>query len=121
MEKDVQNQKIDFSFDRKNLHREASITDLKVGSIRMLVPVNPDGTEDKSRTTLFIGHTQLMSPEGPVPIQASLTANSLDEAMDAFPEAMEKALSAVIEKLQHMQHQRQAPKKDDSRIIVPGR
>ncbi|MFH2219169.1 MAG: cytoplasmic protein [Pseudomonadota bacterium] len=121
MDGDGQEQKIDFTFDRTNLHREASITDLKVGSIRMLVPVTPDGTEDKSRTALYIGHTQLMSPEGPIPIQASLPANSLVEAMDAFPAAMQTALSAMIEKLQHMQQERQTQKKDKSRIIVPGR
>lgn len=116
-----QEQDIDFTFDKTNLHREESITDLKVGSIRRLVPIQPDGTEDKSRTAIFIGHTQLMSPEGPVPIQAALAANNLAEAMDAFPGAMQKALSVMIEKIQKMQQQQQTQKKDDSRIIVPGR
>lgn len=116
-----QTEAIDFTFDRKNLHREESITDLKVGSIRRLMPIKPDGTEDKSRTAIFIGHTQLMSPEGPVPIQAALTANNLEEAMDIFPDAMQKALNEMVEKIQKIQQEQQAKKKDDSRIIVPGR
>ena len=33
-----QEQTIDFTIDKTNLHREESITDLKVGSIRRLVP-----------------------------------------------------------------------------------
>ncbi len=84
---------IDFTVDRSNLYREESITDLKVASIRRLIPVKPDGTEDKSRTPVFIGHTQLMSPEGPLPIQSQLAANSIEEALDAFPEACYIAVS----------------------------
>ena len=114
-------QDIDFTVDTKNLYREESITDLKVASIRRLVPINLDGTEDKSRTTIFIGQTQLMSPDGPLPIQAELAANNFEEAVAEFPSAMKKALSEVIEKLKQMQQQQQQKKQDDSRIIVPGR
>ena len=115
-----QEQDIDFTIDKTNLHREESITDLKVCSIRRLVPIKPDGTEDKERTAIFIGNTQLMSPEGPVPIQAALTANNLEEAMDEFSGAMQQALSEMIQKIQQMQQQK-TKQKDDSRIIVPGR
>ena len=112
---------IDFTVDKNNLYREESITDLKVAAIRRLVPVKPDGTDDKSRTPIFLGTTQLMSPEGPVPLQASLTANTLEEAMDAFPGTMKIALAEMMEKIQKMQQQQAAQKQDDSRIIVPGR
>jgi hypothetical protein len=120
MKGEGQEQNIDFTIDKTNLHREESITDLKVGAIRKLIPINPDGTEDKSRTAIFIGHTQLMSPEGPIPIQAALKVNNLEEAMDAFPDAMKQSLSEMIEKIQKMQQQK-SKKKDDSRIIIPGR
>jgi len=115
--------KIDFTVDKSNLYREESITDLKVASIRRLIPVNADGTEDKSRTPMFLGHTQLMSPEGPVPIQSKLEANNLTEAIDLFPEAMKKAFAEVVERLKEMQRQQQQQQqgRDDSRIIVPGR
>ena len=115
-----QGQQIDFTVDKTNLYREEALTDLKVASIRRLIPVLPDGTEDKSRTPLFMGHTQLMSPQGPVPIQSPLTANNLEDAIEEFPGAMKKALEEVMENVKKMQEE-QMKQKDDSRIIVPGR
>ena len=61
-----------------------------------------------------------MSPEGPVPLQTPLEANTLEEAIEAFPAAMEKALVEMIERIKKMQEQKQMQQKDDSRIIVPG-
>ena len=119
MAENAQRQEIDFTVDRKNLYREESFTDLKVASIRKLTPVNPDGTDDKTRASLFFGHTQLMSPEGPVPIQSRLMANNLVEAMDQFPGAMEKAMTELVENLKELQKREAAQKKDDSRVIVP--
>ena len=116
---------INFNVDKKNLYREESITDLKVASIRRLTPVKVDGTEDSTRQTLFIGQTQLMSPEGPLPIQSELAASTIEEAIDAFPNAMQRALNEVVEKIKKMQAQQkqqsQSGRGDDSRIIVPGR
>ena len=112
---------IDFTVDKANLYREESITDFKVASIRRLVPVKPDGSEDPDRTPIFVGHTQLMSPEGPLPIQSRIEADSLEGAMDAFPTVMKQALREVIAKLQQMQKQQETKQKDDSHIIVPGR
>ena len=114
-------QQIDFTVDTKNLYREESITDIKVASIRRLIPITPDGSDDKSRTDIYIGHTQLMSPEGPVPIQAKIPANNLEEAMDAFPEAMQQALAEIIESIKKAQREQELKGGDDSRIIVPGR
>lgn len=114
-------QNISFSIDKNNLYREESLTDLKVGSIRRLIPLKSDGTADDSRTELFIGHTQLMSPEGPLPIQAELAAKTIDEAINVFPQAMKQALTEMIEKMQEMQKQQQMQQKDESRIIIPGR
>ena len=116
---------INFNVDKKNLYREESITDLKVASIRRLTPVKADGTEDSTRQTLFIGQTQLMSPEGPLPIQSELAASTIEEAIDAFPNAMQRALNEVVAKIKKMQAQQkqqsQSGRGDDSRIIVPGR
>ena len=114
-------QQIDFTVDKNNLYREEAITDIKVASIRRLVPINPDGTEDPSRTSIYVGHTQLMSPEGPIPIQAKIPANNLEEAMDEFPNAMQKGLAEVIESIKKAQREQELKAKDDSRIIVPGR
>ena len=116
---------IDFTVDKNNLYREESYTDLKVASIRRLVPVNLDGTEDTGRTPIFVGHTQLMSQEGPLPIQAKLSAATLEEALKEFPSSMEKALAEMVEKIKQMQaqqqKQQQQQRREQSRIIVPGR
>ena len=109
---------IDFNLDTENLYREESYTDLKAGAIRRLVPVNPDGTNDGGRTEIFVGTTQLMTPEGPLPVQARLMANNFQEALQAFPAAMRQATSEMIAQLEELQKKMQ--QKDDSRIIVPG-
>ena len=114
-------QHIDFTVDLNNLYREESITDLKVASIRRLIPVKRDGSEDPSRSPIFFGHTQLMTPEGPLPVQSRLMANNLAEAYAAFPDAMQKALDEMVKQIQEIQRQQQTKKADDSRIIVPGR
>ena len=117
-----EDQQINFEVDRQNLYREESLTDLKVAVIRKLVPVNADGSEDKTRQVIFVGHTQVMSPEGPIPLQAELPAANLEDAMSAFPRAMEQEMARVIEQLRQMQAEEQQNKqRDDSRIIVPGR
>jgi hypothetical protein len=115
-------QQIDFTVDKGNLYREESISDLKVASIRQLIPVKPDGSDDPSRTPLFMGHTQIMTPEGPLPLQAPLEANNLTEAYEVFPDAMQNALSEMVRQIQEMQRmEREKKAAGDSRIIVPGR
>ena len=122
MSANEQGPKSDFSVDTNHLYREETITDLKVASIKILTPINLDGSEDQSRTPIYIGNTQLMSPEGPVPLQAPLEGNNLEEAMVVFPDAMRKALAEMVEKIKEMQQQQQLKEREDSsRIIIPGR
>jgi len=109
---------IDFNLDAHNLYREESYTDLKAGAVRRLVPVNTDGAVDKARTEIFVGTTQLLTPEGPLPVQARLMVNNLQEALAVFPEAMRQATREMISQLEEMQKKYQ--EKEDSRIIVPG-
>ena len=115
-------EQIDFAFNNQNLCREESITDLKAGSIRYLRPIKPDGTDDESRQPIFVGHTQLQSPQGLVPLQAPLQATTLEQAIEEFPGAMKKALEEMVERAKQMQAQQQAAEKEDEpRIIMPGR
>jgi hypothetical protein len=114
----AQDHQISFEVDRGNLYREESLTDLKVAVIRKLVPVNTDGTDDKNRVPIFVGHTQVMSPEGPIPLQAELPGGTLEEAMSAFPGAMEQAMAEMIEHIKQLQKEQQ---RQESRIITPGR
>jgi hypothetical protein len=117
---DFQNaQDIDFTVDQNNLYREEAITDLKVASIRRLIPITPDGSDDPGRAPIFMGHSQIMTPEGPLPLQARLPANNLAEAYAVFPGSMQQALSETIRQLEAMYREANEKKKDDSRIIVP--
>lgn len=120
-----QTPEIDFTIDSNNLFKEESITDFKVASIRTLIPVKLDGSVDTSRKPVFYGHTQLVSPQGPVPIQAPLEAETLEEAIAVFPKAMQLAMEQLLEKYQQMheqqQQQEQQEQKEESRIIIPGR
>ena len=100
--------------DVENLYREESFTDLKIAQIRRLTPVKPDGTQDESRPLMFIGETQLMSARGPLPIHTPIEAESLEEAFEKFPEAINAAVERMIEEAKEMQRQ------EASRIVVPG-
>ncbi len=115
---DEQLNNVNFTVDKDNLYREESITDIKVASIRKMTPIKPDGTDDDNRKAIFYGHSQLMSPQGPLPIQAKLESETLEAAMEEFPEAMKKALAEMVERVKKMQQEEQ---QNDSRIIMPGK
>lgn len=122
---ETDNNSIDFSIDRSNLYKEESFTDLKVGNIRQLIPVKPDGSVDKTRNTVFVGQTNLMTPNGSLPIQGVIRAKELQQAVKRFPEAMEDAVERMMEEAQKMKDQQGSEiitkQKEDSRIIIPGR
>jgi hypothetical protein len=109
-----QNSKKEISVDQNNLYREETFTDVKIASIRRLIPVKPDGSQDYTRKSLFIGLTQLVSPQGPIPIQFPIEAKNLKEAMEQFPVAMNQTIEKMIEEAKELKRQ------EESRIIVPG-
>jgi hypothetical protein len=104
----------DLTFDRNNLYQEETFTDLRVGSIRRLTPLLPDGSRDMGRPQLFTGQAQLMSPAGPLPIQCNIDATSMDEAMDKFPQAVNEAVEKLVKEAEEIRRQ------EASRIVVPG-
>ena len=117
---------IDFTVDRQNLYREETFTDLKVASIRRLIPVNTDGAIDKTRKTVFVGETNLMTPGGPLPVQAVIRAKQLQQAIKRFPEAMQTAVEKLAEEVNKMRQKENSSiitpaENESSRIIVPGR
>jgi hypothetical protein len=121
---DEQNNQFDFKVDRSNLYREESFTDLKVGSIKHLTPVKSDGSEDKTRKSIFVGQSNIVTPQGPLPIQGVIKAKELQQAIKKFPEAMEVAMERLIEEAKKYQEQKEQDpqiQNPDSRIIVPGR
>jgi hypothetical protein len=100
--------------DAKNLFREEVFTDLRVGSIKQLTPVTRDGSRDIGRSMTYVGETQLMSQMGPLPVQAPIEADNLQEAMERFPAAIQTAVEAMINEVKELQ------RKEMSRIVVPG-
>ena len=119
---DEQQNMEEFKIDRTNLYIEESFTDLKIGTVKCLKPVKTDGSEDKSRKTMFVGHTSIMTPNGPLPIQNVIEAKELAQAIKKFPEAMQEAMNRLIEEVKKYQEQQQSEiQKPDSNIIIPGR
>lgn len=115
----------DVKMDMANLYREEAYTDLKTGGIRKLVPIHLDGSDDSARGAIFSGHTQAMSPHGPVPIQGAIEAKTLEEAILGFPKAMEEAMNKMVEEAQRHQQEQASKivtpdelKKDTGGIIV---
>ena len=119
---DEQNQSAELKIDRSNLFKEETYTDLKVGIIKRMTPVKTDGSVDKTRKSVFVGQTSLMTPNGPLPIQAVIQAKELQQAIKKFPEAMQASMERLAEEAKKYQEQEKAKiEKPDSRIIVPGR
>lgn len=104
----------DLKVDRGNLYREEVITDLKVATVRQLSPILLDGTADRSRTVLFIGQTQVLTQAGPIPVEAPINASNLEEAVERFPEAVNRALDQMLGQIEELR------RREASRIVVPG-
>ncbi len=100
--------------DTANLYREEIFTDLKVASIRKLVPIRPDGSPDPSREPVFTGQTTLMTQAGPVPVTCPIEATTLEEATTKFPEAIKLAVERLMDEVREVQ------RREASRIVVPG-
>jgi len=114
----------DLKLDRSSLYREEIFTDLKSGSIKQLIPVKPNGSPDKSRKTVFMGTTHILTDHGPLPVQGIIKAKDLQQALKQFPEAMKSAMVQMIEEAKQMQQENESQiisPGEDSRIIVPGR
>jgi hypothetical protein len=99
--------------DRTNLYREDVFTDLKVATIRRLTPVTFDGSTDAARETLFSAETQILTPQGPLPIHVPIEAKTLDEAIEKFPAAVQQGVERLVEEAREMRRQ------SGSRIVTP--
>lgn len=103
----------DLNVDTANLYREEAITDLKVASIRRMIPILVDGSDDSSRPTLYMGSSTIMTGGGPMPISAEIDATNLAEALEKFPAAIQAAIEEMIERAREYQREQ------SSRIVVP--
>ena len=103
----------DIQVDRDALYREDMFTDRKAGTIRRLTPVDAAGAPDAKRAVLYSGQTQLLTPGGVLPLSFDIEANSLADAVERFPAAVQVALEQAIEEAR--EYRREA----SSRIVVP--
>lgn len=104
----------DIRLDADGLYREETYTDLRVGSLRRMVPVTRDGKDDPSRPVLYEGHASLMTQRGPLPLQFHIEADSLADAVAKYPATARQALEQTLEELRRLQREAQ------SSIVVPG-
>lgn len=99
--------------DTANLYREEQFTDRRAGTIRRLTPVTPEGEPDPSRSVVFSGQTQLLTPAGVLPLSFDLPGSTLTEALANFSEGVKVAIEQAIDEAREMR--RDAA----SRIVVP--
>lgn len=99
--------------DPDNLYREDIFTDQRVGTLRRLIPVTADGSDDNSRPVRYIGQSQMMTPMGALPLSFEIEADSLQQAIENYAGEARKAVERTVEELNEMR--RQAA----SQIVVP--
>lgn len=109
----AQNDLPDVRLDPAAMYREEIFTDRRAGTIRRLTPVTLDGATDTSRQVLFSGQTQLLTPAGVLPLVFEIEAQTLEEALQKFPDGVKVALEQAIDEAREMR--REAA----SRIVVP--
>lgn len=101
------------AMDAASLYREEIYTDRKVGTLRVLVPVTPQGSPDPARPTLYQGEAQLMTNMGPLPITFDIEASSLAEAVDGYADATRAGVERAMRELQELRRQA------SSSIVIP--
>lgn len=109
----AQNDLPEVKLDATTLYREEVFTDRRAGTLRKLTPVKIDGSIDSSRAVLFSGQTQLLTPAGVLPLVFEIDADTLQGAIDKFPEGVKAALEQAIDEAREMRREQA------SRIVVP--
>jgi hypothetical protein len=109
----AQNDLPDVRLDATTLYREEVFTDRRAGTIRKLTPVTVNGADDNTRHVLFSGQTQLLTPAGVLPLAFEIEADSLEDALEKFPDGVKGALEQAIDEAREMRREQA------SRIVVP--
>lgn len=102
------------TMDADHLYREETVTDRKVGMIRVLHPITAEGTPDNSRPTVFIGQASLHTPAGNLPLNFELPADNLAAAVAAFAGRADKAVEETMQKLEQLRREQA------SSLYIPG-
>lgn len=104
----------DIKIDESSLVKEEIYSDQKVGSIRVLTPVLLSGEIDTSRSVIYFGQTQVMTPSGALPLNFELKSNNLAGAITAFGDAAKESMEQTMKEIQEYQREQA------SKIVVPG-
>lgn len=91
--------------DADSLYREEVFTDRKVGMIRVMHPVRPDGSQDTARSTLFLGEAQIYTSMGALPLSFEIEAENLAEAVQQYAAAAKDAVERTMRDIQEMRRQ----------------
>ncbi|ETN93389.1 hypothetical protein U062_01278 [Gammaproteobacteria bacterium MOLA455] len=102
------------AMDPNALFREENFTDQKMGTIRKLIPVKADGSDDPDRAVAFFGSAQVMTQMGAIPLNFALDGETIGEAARDFAG---KAQIAVEEASQEIEKMR---REQASKIVIPG-
>ena len=103
----------ELKLDPDTLCLEEVFTDRRIGTLRRLTPVTKDGRPDASKTVLYVGETQIMTPAGSIPIAFEISAGSLGEAAEKFGPLAKDAIDRTVRELQELRRQA------SSSIVVP--
>ena len=103
----------ELKMDPANLYREEIFTDRKIGTIRVITPVQSDSSVDASRKVIYVGETQLMTPVGALPLAFEIEADSLGRAAEKFAEVASVAVERAVKELQELRRQQ------SSSIVIP--
>ncbi len=103
----------DIRMDSAALYREEVFTDRRAGTLRRMTPVTTAGEFDPTRAVLFSGQTQLLTPGGVLPLMFEIDAQTMDEALTKFPDAVKMALEEAINEAREMRREA------STRIVVP--
>jgi hypothetical protein len=103
----------DATMDASALYREEIVTDRKVGTIRMMVPILASGAPDPARATVYTGEAQIMTNMGALPVSFDIEAATLAEAVAQYGEAAKTGIERTMRELQEMRRQA------SSGLIVP--
>ena len=101
------------TMDAASLYREEIITDRKVGTIRLMVPVKSDGSPDPARPTIYTGDAQIMTNMGALPVSFDIDADNLADAVANYGDAARAGIERTMKELQEMRRQA------SSGLIVP--
>ena len=103
----------DAAMDADALYREEIVTDRRIGTIRMLVPITSSGATDAARKTVYTGEAQIMTNMGALPVSFDIEADTLAQAVANYGDAARAGIERTMQELQDLR------RKASSGLMVP--